>query len=620
MQIVEVIPVVKGLTKPTLTYFTKEKFVSGSFVRAPIRGKNTMGIVQRSTDAQKAKAIIKDANFVLKKISVIARAGEISDSFMKASEKTAKFYATTIGNVLKALMPKIYLEHPELIGKRKKIKTNGNKEVKVIQLGKEDRFREYRSIVRESFAQSTSVLFIVPTKNDAVEVFETLSMGIEKYVFTTAGKTPKTLMSTLTVARDMKHPILFITTPTFVSFDRSDLNTIILEKENSRQYSTWERPHLRIKTFLEFYAKERGALLVLGDSVLSLQSLWQEREGHYAEFTPMTWRLKQNSSTEIIDMRIKKEFEIFSPRLESILRNSVAVNKKVFVFGVRKGLSSTTICGDCASLLLCSNCKAPMVLHDGKASQPIYVCHHCNAKRSSETRCDNCGSWKLNPLGIGVDRIAKKIKEILPHVNILILDKDHAETAAKANAVVKKFETEDNTILIGTEMALQYVRGAHVVVAASIDSLFSIPDFYINERIFYLITKLRELAQENFLIQTRNAGTEVLEHAAAGNILDFYRNEIKEREELMYPPYSIFIKVSCEDKTDNIQGKAVKLQSEFGGFEPHFMLESNKKTGKDSLSMILRLPTNEWPQETLREKLLLLTPDFLIKVDPESIL
>lgn len=620
MQIIEVIPITKGLTKPTLTYFTKERFIPGSFVRAPIRGKNTMGIVQGSIDAHKAKATIKDSSFVLKKISVVSRAGEISNSFMKASEDTAKFYATTVGNVLKALMPKIYLEHPELIGKSKKFKKGENKEVKVIQLGKEDRFREYRSIVRESFARHTSVLFIVPTKEDALVALEALSVGIEKYVYTTVGKTPKNLIRILTEAKETKHPILFVTTPGFVSFDRNDLNTIILEKENSRQYSTWERPHIRIKTFLEFYARARGALLILGDSVLSLQSLWHEREGRYAESTPMTWRLKQNSSTEIIDMQAKKEFEVFSPRLESVLRNAIAVNKKVFLFGVRKGISSTTICGDCASLLLCSNCKSPMVLHEGKASQPIYVCHHCNAKRSSETKCDNCGSWKLSALGVGVDRIAMKIKEMLPHVEVLLLDKDHAPTAAKAKAIIKKFETESNTILIGTEMALQYIRGAHIVTAASIDSLFGVPDFHINERIFYLITKLRELAHEHFIIQTRNAGTEVLELAAAGNILDFYRSEIKEREDLAYPPYSIFIKVSTEDKTENIQSKAVMLQSEFRGFDPHFILESNRKTGKDALSMILRLPTDEWPQETLRDKLLLLTPDFLIKVDPESIL
>jgi hypothetical protein len=44
------------------------------------------------------------------------------------------------------------------------------------------------------------------------------------------------------------------------------------------------------------------------------------------------------------------------------------------------------------------------------------------------------------------------------------------------------------------------------------------------------------------------------------------------------------------------------------------------KTNKQTLNMILRLPKTDWPNEAVKEKLLLLPFDFLIKVDPESIL
>jgi primosomal protein N' len=152
-----------------------------------------------------------------------------------------------------------------------------------------------------------------------------------------------------------------------------------------------------------------------------------------------------------------------------------------------------------------------------------------------------------------------------------------------------------------------------VVAAVTLDSLFSIPDFGMSERVFYLITRLREAASEALILQTRNAGESILLHAAGGNVLDFYREEIAEREETAYPPFSLFVKVTTSGTPEQIERKAAHLQSLFGEHHPHFTL------GRE-LAMILRVPRSSWPSKAILSNLLLLTPDFLIKVDPESII
>ncbi len=621
MQIVEVIPIVKGITKPTLTYFTKKKFALGSFVRIPIRNSKVLGIVSGFEDARSVKTSLKRADFALKKISLAERAGAISGSFIKAASETANFYATTTGNILGRVLPKFILKHPELIGKPFKLKDVGSKEIKLVQLSDNERFREYRGIVRENFAKNSSVLFVIPTRGESLRAEEELSQGINDFVFNTADKSPKKLELMLSKAGNVKHPILLITTPANIVFNRPDLNTIIVERENSGAYRTLTRPFFSIKTFLIYYAKAKGAMLILGDSILSLESLWLEREGVYSELSPITWRLKHESLAEVIDLRANKSFSVFSERLVSIISKALSEDKKVFLFGTRKGLSSTTMCGDCSSLLLCKNCQAPLVLHkEHVGGKPVYACHHCGAKRSSEIRCDNCQSWKLTPLGVGIDRIEDECKGKFPDAEVFVLDKDHASTKARAKHIIKKFFASPRAILIGSELALPFINNIPVVAAVSLDSLFSIPDFHINEKVFYLVTHLRELSTEHFIIQTRNAGTEILEYAAAGNILDFYRNEIKDRKELKYPPFSVFIKVNCEDKEERIEKKAILLQSMFSHHEPHFTLKTGKSKGLRILSMILRLSRSEWPNKVLRDKLLLLTPDFLAKVDPESII
>lgn len=622
MQVVEVIPVVRGITKPTLSYFTSEAFQLGDFAKIPVRNGQALAIVSRSYNARAAKDEIKKSAFSLKKLSKLDKVASLSPSFMRAVQSTADFYATTAGSILGALIPKMFLASPKLLGVAGKEKPKAFREIRLIQLPNEERFREYRGIIRECFAKKSSVLLCAPTLEEARYAFEMLRSGIEEYAYLLSSKKPKELEATLKKVREQKHPALCIITPALISFNRPDLETIILERENSRSYRTLSRPYMHVRTFLKYLAKESGKTLIFGDAMLSLETLWREHEGEYVECTPFTWRAKSTAQTNVVDTKLDK-YEMLSTELRALISKGLEANQKIFLFGARKGLAPLTMCGDCGSLLLCTNCQAPLVLHQKSNAEKdrLYICHHCGARRNAETRCDHCNSWKLAPLGIGTDSIAENVRKLFPEAKVFVLDKDHATTAPQARKILKEFISTDRAVLVGTEMALSYVNEIPLAAVVSLDALFSIPDFGINERIFYLINRLREITIEQFIVQTRNAREEVLRHASEGNILDFYRTEIREREELRYPPFSIFIKVSTEGTQTQLETKASYLQQLFKDQEPHFVLESRgQKTGTKKLSMILRLSRGQWPARDIRESLFLLPPDFLIKVDPDSIL
>jgi len=621
LRVVEVIPIMRGITRASLSYFTREDLTVGSFVKIPVRSSSVLGLVIDVRDAKEAKTDLKRADFALKKLSKSSECS-LSLAFVRATEKTAKYYATTVGSVLSTVLGKVFLESPTLInsGVKDDKKNNTPKEILLVQLNDEERFREYKSLIRESFARGESLLFCVPTHEEALRAYDFLSKGIMNFAFVTSDKTPKKLKETLVQALKEKHPVLLVTTPSFVAFNRNDLKTIILERENSRAYNTLSRPFINIRIFLENLSRESGITLILGDSVLSIESLWQEKQGHYAELSPIKWRIGRHSQSKLVDMKLQKEkFEIFSRELKDLISKAISEKRKVFLFAVRKGFSPSTVCSDCGSILSCKNCGAPMVLHSVKNTR-IYICHACTDRRSAEIRCDTCESWNLVPLGVGIDRVAQEVKEMFPETSIFILDKDHAPTAKEASVIAKKFAGERGGIMIGTELAFLYLEKVPYVGLVSLDSLFSIPDFSIHERIFYLVTRLLEISEVETIIQTRNIGKEILSFAEEGNILDFYRTEITEREELKYPPFSIFIKVTSEGTPKDIEKKTAYLQNLFIEYEPHIMHGRGMKTGRLSISMILRLPKDAWPKEELIEKLLLLTPDFSIKVDPESIL
>ena len=482
--------------------------------------------------------------------------------------------------------------------------------------------------MRGAFARSKSVLFIAPTHEDALRAFEILSSGIKEYAYTTARKSPKVIKEVLNKIKKERHPILLITTPSFICVDRKDLETVIIEKENSRFFKTLKRPFIDLRTFIKYLCNETGKTLIMGDSFLSIESLWLEKQGMYAELSPLKWKIHHSARVRLIDMKNKlkenfeedKSFKIFSKELIDIIEKGVREKRKVFLFGSRKGLSPSTICKDCGSLLECQNCKAPVVLHENPKKEPYYLCHACGANRPAETRCDHCESWNLVPMGIGIDKTSKEIRKMFPGTTVTILDKEHAPTPKKASMIAKQLGNDKGGIIIGTELALLYIEKVPYVGIVSLDSLFSIPDFSINERIFYLVSRILEKGELEAVVQTRNIGQEVLTHVTKGDILAFYRSEIKEREELHYPPFYLFIKVSTEGTNAELEKKVSFLKNHFSLYSPDFMKSRGMKTGRILVSMIIRVYGLEWPDEELVRKLLLLPNDFLIKVDPESIL
>ncbi|MES2213918.1 MAG: hypothetical protein V4465_00795 [Patescibacteria group bacterium] len=627
--VVEVIPIVRGLPKATLSYFTKEKLALGSFVSITVRNTKALGLIVRITDAESMKSSLKSSNFALKKLVPLKGDFSLSPSFIRAAEIASNYYATSVGSILGSTIPKALLESPELLsyGKAKEQKATLAREPLLVQLSDEERYREYKSIVRGAFARGSSVLFLVPNIEDCLRAHDLLAKGIEDFAFTTARKSPKALKETLLRAHEVRHPVLLIATPAFISFDRPDLDTIIFEKENSRSYKTLARPYIDLRVFGEFLAEQSGKTLILGDSVLSLRSLLREKQGKYAELSPLKWKTHYDAQVELIDMKAKADaddkgepsFKIFSPELVHMIKEAILEKRKVFLFGARKGLAPSTVCRDCGTVLPCENCKAPIVLHERMNKDRFYLCHACGAQRDAETRCGHCNSWNLVPLGIGVTRIKDEVRRLFPGTPLFVLDKEHTETAKEAARVAKEFAGDKGGIVIGTELALLYLEKVPYIGIVSLDSLFSIPDFGIHERVFYLVNRILEKAERKAIIQTRNIGKDVLVHASRGDILEFFRAEIKEREELSYPPFSIFVKITTEGSPEELTKKARFLQGIFAEHSPDFVKERGVKSGHIGLSMILRFSRTEWPKLEVLEQLALLTPDFLIKVEPDSL-
>jgi len=628
MKLYTVIPIARTIGRETLSYFGSDLINPGALVSIPLRKKTAYGIVIEAHDIAESKADIKKSSFALKKITGIKAKHFLSEDFLNACIETAEHFATTTGGILQNVLPELVLTN----ALEQAVKEGGRRERPheklVLQADDEERFAHYKSFIRGEFAKNSSVYFCLPTIEDVRKTKSLLEKGIEQYtVVLHSGLSKKEFLLSLKVIEHTRHPVLIICTPAFLSVERPDTGSIVLDRENSRNYRTQARPFFDMRVFAQNLAKKKSLRILYGDLLLSTETLSRHANDEYIEFAPLKFRMVSSAHNLLVDMKteangIEKKFRVLSPELEALIDKTKEENERLFIWTARKGLSPSTVCGDCGQTVVCTVCKTPVVLFGVPGGQNFFRCNRCGETRDAAERCINCNSWKLTTLGIGIERVEEEIKKRFPAVTIFRIDKESVKSEKKALEIVQKFEETPGSVLLGTELALFYMKNPlENVAVASVDSLFSVPDFRINEKIFYILLSLRSLAQKVFIIQTRNSESGVLDYAIKGNLMDFYREEIADRKRFSYPPYSIFIKLSLEGKSAVAEEYAKTIAELFNSWDPSIYRGSApSRKGNVVMNVLIRIPTKEWPVQELLQKIRSLPPNIAVRVDPDSLL
>lgn len=634
MQILEIIPFYKTFKKDTLTYFSSKDVPVGSIVTITIRNKDVKGLVVSGKDANKEKQDLKSKDFSLKKIKSISKNSILNPSIIKSANELSDYFATSPGAIITTIVPKFVLDNLDKIKKVKseklEEKTTDRLSPKfVVQESESERYSSYKRLIREEFAKKKSVLFICPTKQDVQYAYQKMSKGINENTYTFhSGITKTKLLKKWNEAILNEKPVLIITTPTYMSLPREDVGSIVVERESSRSYKSIKAPYIDYRLFAEIYAKNKGIRFFLGDLVLRLETLVRLNDQEFHEFTPAKYRTLTTAKTKLIDMSEEKssngeEFVILSDQMIEMIKNSNEENENTFLFTSRRGLSPTIVCMDCGTIVACKNCDAPMVLHgkDPTEKHNFFLCHRCNEKRPAGELCKKCEGWRLKTLGTGSQLIERELKKLFPDLKIFVLDSDHAKTSKQAESVIEKFNSNPGSVLIGTEMALLYLRDEiDNVGIVSIDSMFSNPDFNIKERILNTVLNAKQKATKNFIVQTRKMDEDIFRYILSGNLAEFVRFELGDRKKYDYPPYSLLIKIIIKGTPAGVE-KEIKNLREF--LEKYDLIEypiirESTKT-RITKGILIKFDRKNWPKKDLVEKLRLLPVYYKIVVNTENI-
>src|SRR3989338_82895 len=533
MKIIDVIPIAKGIPQEKLSYFTSKDVSVGALVSVPVRKKEIPAIVSAVSDAKESKTSLKNSDFSIKPIKSVISANFITSAFLEACQEIAEYYLSTPGSIIKFFVPKAILESDFKSTIPKMTAQAGNgREIIVIQSQYEERIHHYKRVVREELAKK------MPRK----KIMEEWKKIVEE-----------------------KHPVLIIATKLFLSIPRRDFGAIIMDKESSSAYKNQKKPYTDARKAAEIISDKIKACLIFGDELIRTETFYRQEA---CEFSPsFDRRARLVSSAEQIIIDAKEHFEekkttgrkfVSTPQLVRIMDEAAAENEKIIIFANRKGYNPTTICADCHRTMLCSKCYAPVVMRKADSKNAVQRCHKCLSELPAPDRCPYCKSWRLESYGIGTQMVAEEMRGFFPETKIFEMPPNSASTKKPGKKIAEEFlpppagQAGGGGILVGTEMIFSHInRPVDRVVAISVDGLFTLPEFKINEKVFHLLLKLKLLAKKSFIIQTRFPEMPIFDNVLRGNISEFYKGEIASRKTFQYPPFKLLIKITKEEKNES---------------------------------------------------------------------
>src|SRR5215203_138460 len=187
----------------------------------------------------------------------------------------------------------------------------------------------------------------------------------------------------------------------------------------------------------------------------------------------------------------------------------------------RLGYAPTVSCSHCGTMKLCPNCDLPLFLHGRKG--PL-VCTRCGY-REELGPCSNCGSERVRPTGLGVERIREELSGALgTKVGLITADER---------------EYPDAPVVVGT--APRLLDGEwDAVILPDADAFLGASNVGAVERAFRLFYGAGEAARGLLLVQTRLPEHYALRAGVRGDYEAFAGAELPRLRSLAYPPFGHF--------------------------------------------------------------------------------
>jgi primosomal protein N' (replication factor Y) len=238
-------------------------------------------------------------------------------------------------------------------------------------------------------------------------------------------------------------------------------------------------------------------------------------------------------SVRLVDMR-GSGVALSSTVLDACAR-AIADGGRVGVAVPRLGYATAVTCNGCGTVGICPDCGLPLGLHERAR---LLICNGCGYREKVNGRCRLCGSDRISPVGLAVERVREEISRRLKAQVGLI-------TANQRDLV-------DAPVVAGTTRCILDEQW-DVVILPDPDTHLLGTGIRAVERAFRLVYRAAEAAHTLLLVQTRQPEHYALREAVRSDYPGFAAAELPRLRALGYPPFAHLASVTLEGSREVVR-------------------------------------------------------------------
>ncbi len=409
-----------------------------------------------------------------------------------------------------------------------------------------------------------------------------------------------------------------------------NLGLVIVDEAHDGAYKESNGSRYNGVTVSAALAKKHNAKLILGSATPPVKETFQvtSKGGTIVCMHDLAISSKVSSRNfTMVDMTDKTNHHPSSYLLSKILINtlkaSIVSKKQSLLFLNRRGTARMLICRNCGWQAQCDRCDMPLAYHHDSY---ILQCHVCGLKQKMFSACPKC-KHSLLQKSLGIKAIEVELGRLFPEAKIVRFDSDSKKSESFSEQY-KNIREGRIDIIIGTQLI---TKGLDLPLLETVgilqaDGALNLPDFTSEERSFQQLTQVsgrvgRGHSKGHVIIQTYQPSNKLFDYVRNQDWHGFYKNELINREQAGYPPFSFAMKLrsiknsqkSAITSITNLKNDIKSFNGKILGPAPSFYEKINRKY---SWQIILLSPS----RKSLVDIAKTLPRDIFYDLDPTSLL
>lgn len=332
-----------------------------------------------------------------------------------------------------------------------------------------------------------------------------------------------------------------------------NVGVIVVDEEHDSSFKQEEGVRYHARDVAQVRAKWADGICVLGSATPSLESFHGAQAGRLA-FLPLPKRAtgRPLPTVELVDLRRFKpdKASMLTAPLAEAIGEALHAKEQIILFLNRRGFDTFVVCTGCGHAFRCRQCSVSLTYHRFRER---LVCHYCAHEERLPSGCPACdASDSISRRGFGTEKITEAVASRFPNARVERLDRD-VGGGKGVQKILGRMARAEIDILVGTQMVTKGhdFPGVTLVGVLCADTGLSLPDFRASERTFQLLTQVAGRAgrgekEGRVFIQTYKCEALAISAASQHDYEQFFAGEVRDREDLGYPPFGYLVAIRVD--------------------------------------------------------------------------